>query len=331
MNETVIVRPWYRNVLAGCCLILCGVLGFSLWTALAAANEPVAVGFALVIALLCVHLLFCRRHRLEVGRERIVSRGLLTATEVRLTEVTEVKWGDGGPGGVILTTNFDTLTILFVRYPRDASLHIVRLLREAFPASMQQGWELFCLKVALPLRNPATNVRRVEVVFSRAHFDRLAACLFFVEMAWAAAHWSLFGFPGDWMETLLPLAVTALVWIGVRYRVPVKPLTKTTWFPVPLIVDLLVDHIAWACCLLAIILICVAFLVPPGGLAITATVLVLATGAEMLRRSIKHWRKHKTDRQEDLKLSEAAIREWDLLDYQDSCGHGACGNHSASD
>src|SRR5580698_6727728 len=134
MNETVIVRPWYRYVLAGCCLILCGVLGFSLWTALAAANEPVAiafaVGFALVIALLCVHLLFCRRHRLEVGRERIVSRGLLTATEVRLTEVTEVQWGDDGPGGVILTTNFDTLTIPFVRYPRDASLRIVRLLRQ---------------------------------------------------------------------------------------------------------------------------------------------------------------------------------------------------------
>jgi hypothetical protein len=328
MNETFSVRRRYRDLVTGACLAVCGLLGCLLWMRLAAAGalgavfqSAFAVGYALIFVALIAHLFFCWRHRLRVCRERIVSQGLLTVHEVCLADVTEIKWQADGPGGVVLKTNFGQLTILFARYPRDASLRILQFLRVAIPKSMQQGWNLFCLKIALPLRNPATDIHRLEVLLSRAQFDRLASSFFFAALAFAVGNWWLVGFPGDWKITVLPWTVIGLVWISVRFLVPVQCLTKVGWTPLALIVDLLVEYCVWGLRSLGLILLCFAFLVGvPPRRDITISLMVLMTTLEWARMSIKHWTKNKAERKDDLNLSEAAVREWELLDHEKSPG-----------
>jgi hypothetical protein len=162
MNETFTVRRLYRDLFAGGALTFCGLLGLTMWRFLLAGGALGGVflsaflaGYALIGVSLVAHLLFCWRHRLQVSNGQIVGRGLLGETEIRLSDVTDVVWRQQGPGAVVLKTNFDKLTILFVRYPHEASVRIVQLVRQTVPTSTQSNWNRFCLRVAIPLRNPS--------------------------------------------------------------------------------------------------------------------------------------------------------------------------------
>jgi hypothetical protein len=326
MNATLTVRSWYRVFPAGACLVLCALLGFVQWLCLAAPGAlgtlfllAFSVGYAVAVGSLVVHVLFCWRHRLQFENGRIISRGLFAVTEIRLTDVTDVKWLADGLGGVVLVTNFDKVTINFARYPPDASVRIIQFLREFFATSMQRDWDRFCLRVAIPLRNPGSETRLTQVVFSRAQFDRLLSAVFFSDLAFAVGYWRIVGFPGDWMITALPLALTGLFWGTARYLVPVKYVTKVRWFPIASSVDLLVDHLAWGFRFLGLILLCCAFLFGiPRGLEIAAAVVVIAGLFELVRRLIKYRTEYKQERDHDLAHSEAAVREWELLDRTDA-------------
>jgi hypothetical protein len=325
MNATLTVRRWYRVFPAGACLVLCALLSFVLWLCLAAPGARGAlfllafsIGYAVVVGSLVVHLLFCWRHRLQFENGRIISRGLFAVTEIRLADVTDVKWIPHAFGFVVLVTNFDKVTINFARYPPDASLRIIQFLRDVLPKSTQQDWDRFCLRIAIPLRNPGSETRRSEVLFSRAQFDRLLSSLFFADLAVAALYWRL-GILGNWTITVLPLALTGLFWITVRYLVPVRLTTKAGWFPLALFVDVLVDHLAWAFCLFGLAMLCAAFLIGfPRGLQISIAVLVIGGVLELVRRSLKHWRDYKEQRDHDFAHSETAVREWELLDRMDA-------------
>jgi hypothetical protein len=325
MNEALTVRRWYRVFPAGACLVLCALLGFVLWLCLAAPGAlgtllllAFSVGYTVVIGLLLVHFLFCWRHRLQFENGRIISRGLFAVTEIRLADVTDVKWLADGLGGVVLVTNFDNVTINFARYPPDASLQIIQFLRDVLPKSTQQDWNRFCLRIAIPLRNPASDTRPTEVLFSRTQFDRLFSSLFFADLAVAALYWPV-GILGNWTITVLPLALTGLFWITVRYLVPLRLTTKVGWFPLPLFVDVLVDHLTWSFRLFGLVMLCAAFFIGiPRGLQLSIAVLVITGVLELVRRSLKHWKDYKEQRDHDLARSERAVREWELLDGVDT-------------
>jgi hypothetical protein len=326
MNETLTVRRWYRVFPAGACLVLCALLGFVQWLCLGAAGAlgtvfllAISVGYALAVGAMFVNILFCWRHRLQFENGRTISRGLFAVTEIRLADVTNVKWIPYGFGVVVLQTNFDKVTINFARYAPDASLQIIQFLRDVLPKSTQQDWDGFCLRIAIPLRNPASDTRRSEVLFSRAQFDGLFSSLFFADLALAVSYWRFLGFPGDWTITTLPLALTGLFWILVRYLVPVRHMTKVGWFPVALFVDALVDHLAWSFRLFGLAMLCCGLLFGIArGLQLSIAVLVIAGVLELVRRSLKHWRDYKEQRNHDLAHSETAVREWELLDRLDA-------------
>jgi hypothetical protein len=319
MNETLTVRRWYRVVPAGACVVLCSALVCVLWLCWPAAGAPgllaFGVGFAAIIGLLVGHLLFCGRHRLEIDEERIISRRILAVTEIRLADITDVKWFADGLGGVVLQTNFDKVAINFARYQPDASLQIIQLLRDTLSKSIQQEWNRFCLRIGIPLRNPGSDTRRSEVLFSRAQFDRLLASLFFADLAFAVGYWWLVGFRGNWTVTALPLALTGLTWISIRYLVPVRSMAKVGWFPVAFFFDFLVDSLVWGSLFLGIVLLSAAFLFGlPQGFQIAVAVVVCAGVFEFVRRLIKGWTSYKKERELDLAHSAAAVREWELLD-----------------
>jgi hypothetical protein len=333
MNETLTVRRWYRAVPAGACLVVCALLGFVQWLCLAAPGAlgnlfllAISIAYAVVVGSLVVHLLFCWGHRLQFENGRIIGRGVFAATEIRLADVTDVKWLPHGLGGVVLKTNFDKVTINFARYPPDASVRIIQFLHEFLAKSMQRDWDRFCLRVAIPLRNPGSETRRTQVVFSRAQFDRLLSAVFFADLAFAVGYWRIVGFPGDWTITALPLALTGLFWGSVRYLVSVRYVAKVRWFPLASFIDLVVDHLAWGFCFLGLILLCCAFLFGiPRGLGIATAVVVIAGLFELVRRLIKYRTEYKQERDHDLAHSEAAVHEWELLDRMDAAAAAGAG------
>jgi hypothetical protein len=330
MNETLTVSRWYRNFVSAYCLAFCGLLSFLLWLRLAAAGALGAqfllaftIGYALIVALLGIHLLFCWRHQLQIDNVRTASRGLWGLSEICLTDVTDVAWQADGPGVVVLRTNFDKLKILFVRYPPDESLRIIQYLRGAVPKSTQRDWDRFCLRVALPLRNPGTDTQRLEVLFSRAQFDRLLASIALAAFAYCAGQWWLVGLAGNWQETAVPLALIGLFWISVRWLVPVRYMTKIGWFPLAHFVNVLVDHCIWCSYFVVLIVLCVVFIfrAPRGlGLDLSIAVLVSAGAIKIVRLWTKTWKQYREERELDLQYSETAIREWEALDYKESAG-----------
>jgi hypothetical protein len=135
----------------------------------------------------------------------------------------------------------------------------------------------------------------------------------------AGCYWRIVGFPGDWTITTLPLALTGLFWITVRYLVPLRLTTKVGWFPVALFLDALVDHLAWSFRLFGLAMLCCGLLFGIArGLQLSIAVLVIAGVLELVRRSLKHWRDYKEQRNHDLAHSETAVREWELLDRLDA-------------
>jgi hypothetical protein len=327
MNETLTVRRLYRDLFEGAALTLCGLLGLMIWRFLPAAGAPRGVflsallaGYALIGV---AHFLFCWRHRLQASDGQIVSRGLLGETEIRLSDVTHVVWGYHGPGAVMLKTNFDKMTILFVRYSPEASVRIVQLVRQTVPASMQTNWDRFCLRVAIPLRNPAGDARRPEVVFARRQFDRLLGAFSIAQLAYAVAHWWLVGFrfPGDWATILFWLALTGVIWISVRQFIPKRYMFKPRWIPISPFIELIVDHLVCGICTLGLILLCFAFLFGiPRGLIIAEALLVIVALSDLARRDVKLWKSYQQEREHDLEHCEAAVREWELLDRSDPLG-----------
>lgn len=321
------VRRLYRDLIAGGCLVLCGFVAWT-WMRVAQKGAPdayihwaFAIACATIILLLVLHFVFCWRHLLLVFEEGIVSRGLIGVTEICLEDVAEAEWLADGPGAVILKTNRGKLRILFSRYSRDASMHIVQFLRGRIPQSAQQEWSVFCLKIALPLRNPACGFQRTEVLFSRAQFDRVCFWLAFAELAFGVGDWQRVGFPGDWTITILPWVVTGLCWISARFFIPVQFVTKVTWFSVADFIGLLADDLVMGFRLIGLIFVCFAFLFnAPRGRDISEAVIVVATLVPFAHRNIKYWKKFRAWKKQDLENSEAAVREWDLLDQQEAVG-----------
>jgi hypothetical protein len=314
--RTFRVSRWLQNMMAAAGLALCGVLyllslRFQQRGGQLAIDQWVFWGaMGLVVGFDLVFLIFGWRHKLVLGDGRIASHGLLSSTEIRLDEVTELKWMPYGPGAV-LTTNFEKVRIIFNRYPYEAGLPITEFLRHAVPAAMQDDWNQFCLKVALPLR---TGRRRTEVLRPRGHFDRLCCAIVFAELAFAIADWRLAGPAGNWRSAAWTGLITLAVWITARSFIPRQCEIKVRPLPLGPIVELLADHLTIGVVNLGLIVLCVGLMWNvPIGLHITLAVIIVVGLGDLVRRQIKFWKAWSEDRRRDPERSEAAAREWDAL------------------
>jgi hypothetical protein len=188
---------------------------------------------------------------------------------------------------------------------------------------MQTNWDRFCLRVAIPLRNPAGDVRRPETVFVRRQFDRVLGALSIAQLAFAVAHWWLVGFrfPADWATILFWLALTGVIWISLRPLIPLRYMLKPLWIPITPFVELMVDHLVCGICTLGLILLCFAFLFGNArGLAIAWALIVIVAQVDLARREFKLWKFYQQEREHDLEHCEAAVRDWELLDGGDPLG-----------
>lgn len=119
---------------------------------LAAVLMAVFWGFWEILS--CWHLLVCWREELSIVDGQITQRGVIRIKEINLCSLTAVCWRLAPQGGsLVLTTATDKVRIYLDNFEPEDRVWLIRYFRSEVPALLQDGWKLFCHKIALPLRD----------------------------------------------------------------------------------------------------------------------------------------------------------------------------------
>jgi hypothetical protein len=160
------------------------------------------------------------KHMLAIDGDRISIRTLLTQRQFGIHEIECLRWDAQRRRMVFHTKNFKA-AFNPREYSRVDRLRIIRALRKLVPLELQEGWSMFCIKVALPLRDGTPSVALVDpaaklVTITRRRYDRalLVALPLSIVTAVAIGFWK-----GMWEYCVLPLVLVGF-WLLLRFNVP---------------------------------------------------------------------------------------------------------------
>jgi hypothetical protein len=160
--------------------------------------------------------------RLTVDGTMLSIRSMFQNRQFDVSELRCLKWRIYPLGGSIKFGVLGSNARLDLHgYDKKESLQIIRVLRKLVPPQAQEGWPIFCHKVALPLRDGKPSKMRVDptaeyFTITRIRYDRMLAFAFPVSLALVIGLWVFFGL---WQFTVLPLLVIA-AWLLLRFNVP---------------------------------------------------------------------------------------------------------------
>ena len=151
-------------------------------------------GMALISAymLIAYHV-----ERFSIAGTRISIRSVFQQRQFDQSEVDKLTWKTNPIDGQLVFHVVNRNARLELHgFRREDRLRMVRLLRQLIPEAKQEGWPLFCLKIALPLRNrcePQSILEnpcsRDEVFITRWRYDRLFLALLPLTIIGAVAAW----------------------------------------------------------------------------------------------------------------------------------------------
>ena len=106
-------------------------------------------------------------------------------------------------------------------YSKDDRLRIIRALHDLVPPGLQEGWPMFCHKVALPLRDGKPSTVSIEpsakhLTICRRRYDVMLLPSLLIAVAIAIALWAWLD---RWQFIVLPFLVIA-AWLLLRFSVP---------------------------------------------------------------------------------------------------------------
>ena len=133
--------------------------------------------------------------RLSIKDQRIHVRSVFQNRHFEATEVDRLVWKTTPKGGKLTFYVSGQKTAMhFNGFRREDRLPIIRVLRDLIPEGKQDGWPLFCSKIALPLRDGVQAKARqgneaelprsaAEILITRRRYDRLAAVVMPLSLA----------------------------------------------------------------------------------------------------------------------------------------------------
>jgi hypothetical protein len=133
--------------------------------------------------------------------------------------VIEVQWIPFRLGAIRLRAAGKRMKLNFENYEYEDRLWLIRHFRRQLPSQVvQSDWELFCLKVAVPMRDDKdrTEPREGEVLVKRSRYDGMMAIGLAITtviaalVAWQMANPAALGFP----------AIIALLWVVLHFGTP---------------------------------------------------------------------------------------------------------------
>ncbi|QDT96822.1 hypothetical protein [Gimesia aquarii] len=90
---------------------------------------------------------------LTIQHKTIIHQGMILKKAIDLSNVKQVHWKLGNKGGITLKSLTDNISINLDNFEHDEQLWLIRYFQSTLPESVQQNWNLFCSKIALPLRD----------------------------------------------------------------------------------------------------------------------------------------------------------------------------------
>jgi len=222
------IRKYYRNLgIAG--LILASILTSGMILEIRAEAPPdrqvsqmifagsICTFFASISLWLLLSYYFVS---LTIQGRKIIEQGVLLRKELDLDHIRQLRWIPSPSGNIKLKSLNEKITIYLKYFPLEDRLWIVEHLREQIPASVQEGWDLFCHRVALPLRRYDPQTLPVpdndEVLLTRKRWDRLL-------LPWIPL-FAVGGVLAAWKFNLTHLLIAPLLptvlWLSMRYSTP---------------------------------------------------------------------------------------------------------------
>jgi len=180
------LRKGYRNIGLVCLpfFVLAGVASaYGIWSEVPPHRPVNAICF--VICSMCVWafmaglslwvLLAYWRERLKITGGQVIHHGVIGKKEIDLADVTDVRWGIVKTGRITLRTLTEKLKIDLDNFEATDRLRLIRFVRDRLPDTVQQEWDMFCYKIAIPLRDRYIRGNRPpgpdEVSLTRRRWD----------------------------------------------------------------------------------------------------------------------------------------------------------------
>jgi hypothetical protein len=152
----------------------------------------------------------------------LMLRTLLRNRQLDVGELKSLKWRPHPHGGsVVFRTLSSKASLRFDGFKAADRLKIIRMLRDLVSDQIQEGWPLFCHKIALPLRDNKPAIARSEpnakfCAITRRRYDRSLLVALPLSIALAVGMgliWNL------WQFCVLPFLVVG-AWALLRWNVP---------------------------------------------------------------------------------------------------------------
>lgn len=165
-------------------------------------------------------LLACWRETLTVENGKAIQQGVIGRREIDLRDVCDARWRPASNGRITLRSLKEELTIHLEDFEPNERLWLIRYCRNALPDSVQQEWDLFCYRIAIPLRKHDSKGSRSpgpgEVKLTRRRWDWfLLPLVAFTAVYGVVACWKL-----QQPRMLIAPLPAVMLWLILRFSTP---------------------------------------------------------------------------------------------------------------
>ncbi|QDT96824.1 hypothetical protein [Gimesia aquarii] len=252
--------------------------------------------------------LICQFSSTTIQNETVLVKGVFSQKEINLSNVIQARWRLTSHGALTLKTLIETGTINLMYLEKEERLWLIQYFQSHLPESVQQNWDLFCLRIAIPLRDPKPKAIRdpgpSEILLTRRRWDWL--CLPFIFL------FTIGGIIAAWIflsprHLLIPIP-TIIIWLLMRYSTdkkgePTQRISADKEFVK------LWKFITWWSCICLIIFIILELLNPPGLFGEFPGFIVMALWTPVIYWRL--YRSYRIDHLKDLEKAKQAVQQWE--------------------
>ncbi len=160
------------------------------------------------------------RESLTIRDGHVIQQGVIGKKEIDLADITDVHWIVIKRGKITLRTVMEKLKIYLDNFEPTERLWLIRRVRTGLPETIQRDWDLFCYKIAIPLRDRGVLANRPpgpdEVTLTRRRWD----WYFFPFTVLCAAIGIVYCRQLPQPRILAVPLIAALLWIVLRFNTP---------------------------------------------------------------------------------------------------------------
>lgn len=114
------------------------------------------------------------REWLTLDGRRVCQQTVFVQRELTLDDSVRIKWRTWAQGGsIVIQSPQARIPIHLQNFEKEKGIALIKQLRDSLPLESQLGWEMFCLRHALPLVEPSDET--ITTLLTRRHIDRLFA------------------------------------------------------------------------------------------------------------------------------------------------------------